>query len=76
MSPSIFLFSFHLVSVSALKNDSIQCVSSVVALCCLFLVSEFRLLSVCIIFSSVRDAGWPSFGKELLTHLIIYLFVF
>ena len=55
---------------------TIQGVSSVVALCCLFLVSGFRLLSVYIILSSVGVAGWPSFGKELLTQLIIYFFVF
>ena len=43
--------------------------------CCLFLVSEFRrrfTLCLLILFSSVKVAEWPSFGKELLTRLIIF----
>ena len=43
-------------------------------LCYLVLVSisvKFHLIFVQIIFSSVKVAEWPSFGKELLTLLTI-----
>ena len=39
--------------------------------CFLFLVSEFHLMFVHIIFSSVLVAEWPYFGKELLPRLTI-----
>ena len=42
-------------------------------LCCLFLVSEFRLICVHIIFSSVSVAEWPPF-LEIAAHSLDHIF--